>query len=79
MCNATGECVECTNDGHCDGAEFCNAAYGLCAATCEGAQDCPFDEMCDISSGFCVDCLDDPDCRDPEEPFCRDLECTAQP
>ncbi len=72
---ATGRCVECILDSHCDEVgEQCSSALGLCAPPCEDASDCLTDDVyCDQALGFCVECQLDEHC-DPEE-VCRNSEC----
>jgi hypothetical protein len=74
--DATGRCVECILDSHCDEAlEFCSSVLGLCAPRCEDAGDCMTDDIyCDQTIGFCVECQLDEHCE-PEE-VCRNSECT---
>jgi hypothetical protein len=72
---ASGRCVECTSDGHCDDDdERCSLVLGVCATPCSPAQACnPDDPICDTDIGFCVECRDDLDCEDDER--CRASEC----
>ena len=38
---------------------------------------CPVsDPFCDMSVGFCVECVADENCRDVSKPFCRGAQCT---
>jgi hypothetical protein len=72
---ATGRCVECVNDGHCeDPDERCSSVLGECAVACATPLDCPRDEaVCDEVVGFCVECATDEDCEEDE--LCRSSEC----
>jgi len=83
----TGRCVECTQDGHCEeDDEQCSLALGECAVRCqeegegddEGEEGCPDDDpICDLSSGFCVECRVDADCG--QGFICRASECRRSP
>ena len=72
--SATGRCVECVMNSHCEVGEECSSVLGLCAAPCAAPGDCTTDDIyCDEAIGFCVECLLDEHC-DPEE-VCRNSEC----
>lgn len=76
LCDASGRCVECTQDGHCSGVgEQCSTVLGRCATACTPATDgCPPDEpICDPTIDFCVECIDDDNCDAGEQ--CRRSEC----
>ncbi len=80
-CQPGEGCVQCVLDGHCNPGERC--VEGECLPGCsEGGLNCPVGQLCDASSGVCVECLDDSQCHhaplttcDPTSRTC--VECTT--
>ena len=60
---ASGTCVDCLVDEHCDAGLEC-MANNTCGdgSLCTGDADCNGDLVCELSSGACVECTADSHC-----------------
>jgi hypothetical protein len=67
-----GVCVACTGPQHCPDEGACNASLQRCATACgEGLPACSGPTAtCDLTRGFCVECVSDDNCLEPGRPAC---------
>ncbi len=73
---ATGACVECTSNEHCDLGQICLSS---CVDGCATDRDCPDGTVCDPEAGEhgqCVACARDEDCLPAET--CVEHICTLR-
>ena len=62
VCNSNKECVECTEDKHCDGVmPFCDVANEACVG-CIASSDCTEASASRCEAGACEVCTADADC-----------------
>jgi hypothetical protein len=70
-CNpSTHACFSCVVDDDCDKSKnmVCNKAIPRCASKCTNGTECN-GLLCDLTYGYCVQCLHDSDCASPQ-PHC---------
>lgn len=86
-CNLqTGQCEECLVDADCNGTGAC-AQDHTCHPFCTSNADCAENDqqdiigngdICNTTSGACVECVTAADCTDPEAPLCSEQNrCVA--
>jgi hypothetical protein len=85
VCNTTTEqCVECMVDGDCETGEVCNLTTYTCELEltgCTADADCvgdPAGEVCNTTSGACVECMIDGDCETGETCNMTTYTCEAE-
>jgi Cys-rich repeat protein len=67
-----GVCVTCSGPEHCPAGSACNVAAERCAPACRSAEDCSGAQgLCDMTQGFCVECLEGSDCNAPDRAACE--------
>jgi Cys-rich repeat protein len=57
---ASKTCVACLSDAQCHAGELCKA--GACVPGCSATHSCPTGKQCQLSTGTCVECVDDTGC-----------------
>jgi hypothetical protein len=62
-------CGSCWTDVDCPAtAPFCSGDY-QCVIPCDGGTTCATG-ACDTDAGYCVQCVDDSDCQEPDASYC---------
>jgi Cys-rich repeat protein len=79
-CKPGADCVQCLNDKECPAGDVC--AKDVCVPGCTAAKpECGADQVCDVTSGTCVGCVDGSTCAggvcDPAKKTCVGCTTTA--
>jgi hypothetical protein len=84
-CASSGKCVECTLNSHCDPATtkpVCDTAMNTCKGCTAGGDECAMinsmKPAC-ATTGACVECVSNADCKVPTKPICDTTSNTCKP
>jgi len=70
-CSAGGSCVQCLAGGNCGQNQKCNLTTFQCVTGCTTDPQCSQPTAyCDTILGYCVECLSNTNCANPQRPIC---------